>query len=77
MVADYEPIAAPKTDEEHQFNAQLSRVLATLVEMGEGPVKLSSREKRAVNKLLKNPDPKRSGSWRTPGSATATSARNC
>ena len=58
MVADYEPIAAPKTDEEHQFNAQLSRVLATLVEMGEGPVKLSSREKRAVNKLLKNPDPK-------------------
>jgi hypothetical protein len=57
-VADFEPIEKPKDDEERKYNAQLSRVMAMLGELGQAPVKLAPREKRAVNKLLNNPDPK-------------------
>jgi hypothetical protein len=57
-VSVYEPIAKPKDDEERDYNAQVARVLGLMDELGEGPVKMTSRERRAVRKILNDPDPR-------------------
>ncbi|UEM24372.1 hypothetical protein JL100_032635 (plasmid) [Skermanella mucosa] len=52
------PVSDPKTEDELAYAADYADVLDRFKDLGQKPVTLSARERRAVTKLLKDPDPR-------------------